>query len=63
MHGSEHAARKDLMILKVVPLIWNINAALSRSIVHQRIDQSDKLKGFVQTAAVNLAILAVLPDI
>jgi len=29
-HGSEHAARKDLMILKVVRLIWSTNAALSR---------------------------------
>jgi hypothetical protein len=28
--GSEHAARKDLMILKVTSLIWNTNAALSR---------------------------------
>ena len=28
--GSEHAARKDLMILKVTGLIWSMNAALSR---------------------------------
>jgi hypothetical protein len=28
--GSEHAARRDLMILKVVAVIWNRNAALSR---------------------------------
>jgi hypothetical protein len=30
LHGSEHAARNDPMILKVVGLIWNTNAALSR---------------------------------
>jgi hypothetical protein len=28
--GSEHAARDDLMILKVVALIWNSKAAVSR---------------------------------
>jgi hypothetical protein len=30
LQGSEHAARNDLMILKVVALIWNSNTADSR---------------------------------
>jgi hypothetical protein len=30
--GSEHAARKDLMILKVTTVIWNTYTPLSRSI-------------------------------
>ena len=30
LKGSEHAARKDLMILKVTAFIWRISAALSR---------------------------------
>jgi hypothetical protein len=40
--GSEHAARKDLMILKVVRLIWNSKAADSRSI-GARVKTSDKI--------------------
>jgi len=30
LQGSEHAARDDLMILKVVALIWRSNTADSR---------------------------------